>query len=321
MNNNNLCVFESDTIIGALSMVKAALGEDAVIVDTKRIKPFWGLGKEKITITAIGKNNSLILQNIAEEIKNIKSQLTNIKDVQFDSIDGFSKEFTKNFLSYFSDKEKFHNLLNKIIEEGKPVNREGIYFFVGPTGSGKTTTIAKIAGNLLKSGKKNIILLSFDYFRIGAVEQLRKYAKIMGIEFDLAKSVKELVKKVYKYRDNIILVDSFGLSPFDDKKLIELESFVNIINNKKTYLCIELFKYNYSKDIIRKYFSLNPDFIIITKTDEINTIKSIAEISFKAQKPISYITNGQNVPDDIVVFNKNKFIAQIVNEFFGGRND
>jgi flagellar biosynthesis protein FlhF len=319
--NNNLCVFESDTIIGALSMVKSALGEEAVIVDTKRIKPFLGLGKEKITITAVGKNNSLILQDITDELKNIKSQLTNINNVQFDSIDGFSKEFIKKFISYFSDKERFYSLLNKMIEEGKPVNGEGIYFFVGPTGSGKTTTIAKIAGNLLRSGKKNIVLLSFDYFRIGAVEQLRKYAKIMGIEFDLAKSVKDLVKKVNKYKNNIVLVDSFGLSPFDNKKLTELESFVNIIDDKKTYLCIELFKYNYPKDIIKKYFSLNPDFITITKTDEINTIKSIAEISFKAQKPISYITNGQNVPDDIAVFNKDKFIGQIVNEFFGGKND
>ncbi|PIH03693.1 flagellar biosynthesis protein FlhF [Clostridium combesii] len=210
------------------------------------------------------------------------------------------------------EREKIKRVIEDTIDVR--VNSVGkVTVLVGPTGVGKTTTIAKLAGKLSLIDKKKVGLITIDTYRIGAVEQLKTYADIMNIPFKVVFSIKDMGKAIIDldYCD-VILVDTTGRSSKNMMQISELRAFIEKIKEKSVHLVISASTKNKDiETIIKGYSILEYENIIITKLDETSIYGSILTILDKGKKPISFITTGQDVPDDIKEGNKEE-IAKIV---------
>lgn len=190
--------------------------------------------------------------------------------------------------------------LEKMIPISK-VKMEGRVVLVGPTGVGKTTTIAKLAGRLSLIEKKKVGLITIDTYRIGAVEQLKTYADIMNIPFKVVLSIKEMETAVKAMNScDVILIDTTGRSSKNTMQISELRAFIEKVATDNIHLVISSTTKTKDVDsIVEGYNVLNYNNVIITKLDETSTYGSILNILDAAKKPLSFITTGQNVPDDI----------------------
>ena len=205
--------------------------------------------------------------------------------------------------------------LEKLVPISK-AKMEGAVVLVGPTGVGKTTTIAKLAGRLSLIEKKKVGLITIDTYRIGAVDQLRTYADIMNIPFKVVFSIKEMDSAVESMKDcDVVLIDTTGRSSKNTMQISELRAFIEKVNTDNIHLVISSTTKN--KDIeaiVEGYKVLNYNNVIITKLDETSTYGSIINILDAAKKPLSFITTGQNVPDDIKVISSTEVSSLILGE-------
>lgn len=243
--------------------------------------------------------NTLVKDDDNIKVKNPFKQKLIDMDVESDVIDYILSQMEK-INENLSENEKFKKVVKDIIKV-KNFNMNGPVVFIGPTGVGKTTTIAKLAGNLALVQNKKVGLITIDTYRIGAVEQLKTYAEIMNIPFKVVFSLNEMDEAIQNMRScDVILVDTTGRSSKNTMQISELRAFINKINTKNISLVISCTTKN--KDllqIIKGYDVLNFNNIIITKLDETTTYGSILNIAYYTKKDISFITIGQNVPDDI----------------------
>jgi flagellar biosynthesis protein FlhF len=174
---------------------------------------------------------------------------------------------------------------------------------IGPTGVGKTTTLAKLAANLKLREKRRIGLITLDTYRIAAIDQLKKYADILGSPLRVVSSADELVAAVQAMHDcEFILIDTAGRSPNDALKLSELKGLLAAVSPDEVHLvlsstssqkCVEL--------AIARFGEVRVDKIIFTKLDEAAHIGVVLNVVHKVNKSLSYVTTGQNVPDDIEI--------------------
>jgi flagellar biosynthesis protein FlhF len=178
-----------------------------------------------------------------------------------------------------------------------------IVFLVGPTGVGKTTTIAKLAANLTFLEAKNVALITLDTYRVSAAEQLRTFAEIIGIPISVVFTPADLMQAIEQYRDrDIIFVDTAGRSPYNVEQMEELQEFVSIARPDETILVLSIT--TDSNDLIniyQRFETIGIDKLILTKLDETYNYGAILNILHEINKPVAYFTTGQNVPDDIEV--------------------
>jgi flagellar biosynthesis protein FlhF len=204
-------------------------------------------------------------------------------------------------------KQCLNQAIIKMIHSVEPITlcqgRAKKVAFVGPTGVGKTTTIAKLAAEFSLREKKDVALITIDTYRIAAVEQLRTYADIINIPLEVVLSpneVKNAIEK-HKHRD-LILIDTAGRSHKNAMQMLELESFIEAIEPDETHLVLSTtVTYKSVQDILDRFQSIAVDKIIFTKLDESVTLGLILNVMNKLNKTLSYVTTGQNVPDDISV--------------------
>lgn len=192
-----------------------------------------------------------------------------------------------------------------------------VVFFIGPTGVGKTTTLAKIASKFHVEGNKKIVMLTADTYRIAAAEQLRTYANILGVPFNVIYSAEELVTAVEQYKNyDFILVDTAGHSHKNKEQTDDIEKFVNCLDEKiekEIYLVISAAtKYSDLLKIVDTYNSITDYSIIFTKLDETTSLGNILNIKMYSGKDLAYITSGQNVPDDIEIFDAQGLVKQLL---------
>ena len=195
-----------------------------------------------------------------------------------------------------------------------------ILFFVGPTGVGKTTTIAKVASKLKVEQGKKVAFLTADTYRIAAAEQLRTYANILDTPLNIIYSPEELNQAVEKLEDfDVILVDTAGFSHKNVEQKEDIRRLIKSVDVKydsEVYLVLSaITKYKDLIEISDVYKEISNYKIIFTKLDETTTYGSILNIKLYSNAEVSYITNGQNVPDDIEVFNSQKIVKRLL----GGR--
>ena len=198
------------------------------------------------------------------------------------------------------------------LNEGK----QKAVFFIGPTGVGKTTTIAKIAAHFKLEKNVKVALITADTYRIAAVEQLKTYAEIMNIPFKVVITIKEMEEAIESMKDlDVVLIDTTGRSSKNYMQISELRAFVEKAEPDHTIMVVSSITKNKDIEFILKgYEKLNYDKIIITKLDETSSYGIIHTILSVGKKPIAFITTGQNVPNDIKIPTKSEIIKLIMGE-------
>lgn len=172
---------------------------------------------------------------------------------------------------------------------------------VGPTGVGKTTTIAKLAAFYHLEEHRKVALLSADTYRIGAPEQLRTYANILGIPMETVATPPALEQAMQKYRSyDLVFVDTPGRSPQNKVQIQELRSLLKVAAPTEVYLMVSsTTKPKDLWEISRGFHPLNPNRLVFTKLDETSSYGSILNFAYHLRLPLAYFTTGQTVPDDL----------------------
>jgi flagellar biosynthesis protein FlhF len=174
---------------------------------------------------------------------------------------------------------------------------------IGPTGVGKTTTMAKLAAEYHFHQARSVGLVTINAYRIAAINQLKTYAQIMAMPLKVALTPEELRRCISDYSDmDLILVDTPGRSQLNSSDLRTLEEFLEAAQPADTHLLLSTsIKESDAHAVVENFAPQYVRQLIFTKLDETASFGNILNICTKTKKPISYLTTGQNVPDDIEV--------------------
>ncbi len=223
-----------------------------------------------------------------------------------------------------SIKRYFQVLLRKMVpvrhESEVPRGSKRLMMFVGPTGVGKTTTIAKLAArySYIKEKRDKVGIITLDTYRIGAVEQLFQYAKMMKLPIEDVVDTNDFNNALRSLNHcNVILIDTVGSSQYDKEKLAKLSSF---INSSDYEIDVNLVlsagnKLEDLREIYENFSFLNIDTLVFTKFDETKTFGTVFSLIYDIDKPVSYFSVGQEVPNDIVVANSDFLVECMLNGF------
>lgn len=172
---------------------------------------------------------------------------------------------------------------------------------VGPTGVGKTTTIAKLAANFRLREKRNVGLITVDTYRIAAVEQLRTYAEIIDLPMEVVSTPREMRAAVDRLSTlDLIIIDTAGRSPSDEVKIQELRAMLAEAKPDEVHLVLSsAASASTLKRTADRFAPAAPTALLFTKLDEALALGNVIESLLHSKVPVSYLTNGQNVPDDI----------------------
>ena len=329
--------YRAGTINEAVIKIKKVLGPDAMIVSTKKLNN--GVNKDVFEVTAVSAEDSG-LNEYSGSIGDVKSELMSIKEMIYlmghggtisESLimnPGALNMYTKlirhgindNFARIFLEKAGVLNAASRDIQEIREKTTQEIVraikikdifetrdkksiiaAFIGTTGVGKTTTIAKLAAQqMLKKGKK-VGLISIDNYRIGAMDQLKTYASILGIPCIPAYNRKDLLFALKRMDEkDLIFIDTAGHSQYDMSRIGELQKIITDDLSISTHLLLSV---STSESEMKKaainFGPLKFQSYIFTKIDEAETCGSVINQIMKLTLPVSYFTTGQSVPDDI----------------------
>jgi len=172
---------------------------------------------------------------------------------------------------------------------------------VGPTGVGKTTTIAKLAANFRLGQQLRVGLITVDTYRIAAVEQLRTYADIIDLPMHVVSTPREMGQAVDRTKNlDLVLIDTAGRSPRDDVKIRELRAFITEAAADEVHLVLSATASSrVLRQTVERFAAVEPNRLILTKTDESPGLGATLPVLQRGELPLSYLTHGQNVPEDI----------------------
>jgi flagellar biosynthesis protein FlhF len=179
--------------------------------------------------------------------------------------------------------------------------RRRLAALVGPTGVGKTTTIAKLAAIYRLKEKRRVGLITVDTYRIAAVEQLRTYADIIDLPMQVVSTPREMREAVRRMDDlDLVLLDTAGRSPKDEVKIQELRAFLSEADADEVHLVLSAVASDRTlQQTAEKFATVGTTALILTKLDEAPSLGHALPLLRSSRLPLSYVTNGQNVPDDI----------------------
>ncbi|MGQ9629630.1 MAG: flagellar biosynthesis protein FlhF [bacterium] len=214
-------------------------------------------------------------------------------------------------------RDKLAANIEKLIKVCGPINpneRQKVVALVGPTGVGKTTTIAKLAANFYLSEKKRVGLITVDTYRIAAVDQLKTYGEIIGIPVKVAFTPQEFENMVNTMNDkDLVLIDTAGRNQKNDLQMTELVNYLQRVQRIEIYLVLSATtKYKDMLNILDNFKKVSFDRLIFTKLDETTTYGTMLNVMDRVDQPLSYVTTGQNVPDDIEVADAAKLARNIL---------
>ncbi len=283
---------KSDELIGTLTkdILEVSSGTDRSIIYTNK-------ALQKYYFKMI---NSDVLEDVA---KTFIDEIKNIED----------SKLTDNYV--------YEHLKKRIVESiGEPApinafdNKKKVVYFIGSTGVGKTTTIAKITSRFVLENNLSVGLITADTYRIAAVEQLKVYADILGTEVKVVYNNSDMKLAVNKMAPNkdVVFIDTAGRSHKNVENMSELFELIKSTDNHECYVVLSLATKTEDLLSIVNVYGLKLDFkLIFTKEDETLTLGNILNVCYKSKKRISYITNGQSVPNDIKVISPDR-VAELI---------
>ncbi|MDY0191442.1 MAG: flagellar biosynthesis protein FlhF [Desulfuromonas sp.] len=185
---------------------------------------------------------------------------------------------------------------------------------IGPTGVGKTTTIAKLAAAYLLMGGKRVAMVTIDTYRIAAVEQLKVYGEIMNLPVEVVISPAQLREVLQRHSNkDLVLIDTAGRSPKDDVSLNELQDFLAVDDSIEAHLVLSAT--TRERDLYEtanRFGALEPKSLLMTKLDECASLGVLLNVHLRNNCPLSYLANGQKVPEDLVQANAEMVSALIL---------
>lgn len=308
-------------------------------------KPDDSMEKVAAVISSLGLDK---FSGLLSDIGDIKRQLSEMKSGMTDNIvidlpsrlkdlhtlfikngvdDVISYRFLKNL-----EKQASSNLTNAQIRSAAvdmlsdliltepdycSVMTKRIIAFAGPTGVGKTTTVAKVAANMALKYGKRVCLITVDNFRIGAVEQLKTYAEIVNLPLYVATSPDELKRVIMEVRGryDCVLIDSMGRSQFDVGQIKNIGEFFKVDDAISVALVLSLAA-NHAElcDTLERYSILFPEYLVFTKLDETRYFGPLINLPVKKRVPLLLVTTGQNVPDDMESPDGKKIAKRVLQE-------
>lgn len=238
--------------------------------------------------------SKLLLSGISE--KRVKSLMKKGMGTQETNGEDFTMNVLKGLLSSIKTLDPFGS-------EDTKTNAPRIAAFIGPTGVGKTTTIAKLAAELGLKRKKRVGLVSVDNYRIGAVDQLKTYSAIIGIPCIPAFTAEDLKKALNKLSSmDYVLIDTAGQSHLDTVRMVELKKTLCAVPGITRHLVISASMGRLDmKEAVQRFDLLEPSSYVFSKVDETNRCGRIVDQMMDHKMPLSFITNGQEVPEDLIV--------------------
>lgn len=362
----NIRKYQAKTITEALAMVRADLGRDAVIVQTRKVnKKVLGVwGREMVEVWAsdnpdlenlrrpqtttpapapsITREQPSRIEQLENEIQNLKAMIAQLARqgvaVVSDSIPSsvptenrwtsllmeaeVETSIARELLQSAPENALSESALQSLVAErlmtsGPITLKEGqpkVVMLVGPTGVGKTTTIAKLAAQYALLQRRRVGLITIDTYRIAAVEQLRTYSQIIDVPIRVVYSSNELPSAVREFSSmDVVFVDTAGRSQRNSMQIGELKACCERLSDCEVHLVLSsTTKTHDLYDIVQRFSVMPLHRVIWTKLDESTTFGNILNVAVKHPLPISYLTTGQRVPEDVEVAEANKLASLVV---------
>ena len=294
------------------SLMEAIQEDIAQIKDMISIAGF-GSGMHNMVCNhfeSVGVLASLLRAGISEAlassiIQKASASMDNTAD-QYEKIKSLKKYVMKECLSRIATRDYFC----RDNTSGVP----HVAAFIGPTGVGKTTTIAKLAAMLTFQRKMKVALISIDNYRVGAFEQLKAYASIMGLLCVPAFSAQDLLCALDRMKSmDMVLIDTAGHSHFDKQRIDEILQLIQADFRISAHLVLSVTSESIIMQEAASAFSVfGPDTVIFTKIDETRRCGKILDQISDFKLPVSLIANGQKVPEDLIVPDKQELLKIIL---------
>ena len=327
-----------------ISQIAQATSESGASFPPKNVEKTQnneGLGDIKNEITKLADKIKLIQEMFWDEKAHLRNNLaipSEFSEIyKLAKISGMGEDHLENIMNLTLEhmpsrmknssetiKRYFQVLLRKLIpvrvEEEMPKGSKKVMMFVGPTGVGKTTTIAKLAArySYIQEKRAKVGIITLDTYRIGAVEQLFQYAKMMRLPIEDVVEPSDFNNALSSLSHcDVILIDTVGSSQYDKDKLLKLNKFIQSSNFQ---IDVNLVlsagcKLEDLKEIYKNFSFLDIDTLIFTKFDETKVFGTIFSLIYDTDKPVSYFSIGQEVPDDIVAASSDFLVECILDGF------
>ena len=326
----------------ALAEVKRQLGDDAAVLHAKQYEePAWfGLAKKRGVelLAAVDEDSSPAdAAPSPDGIQRIEGQVTEIRKTLGDLMSGLAvvrereqspvvERLERNGVSATiaeslvpggpDDEARVIREIARRVRCSGPIScgrRQARVALVGPTGVGKTTTAAKLAAQYAITHKKSVAMLTLDTYRVGAVEQLATYARILDVPLAIAMSLDDVESLIAKHEDkDLIVIDTVGRSQRNGSHIAELSDLVNAARPTETHLVVSASSDAAARsEAVSAFGRIGIDRVAMTKLDECARPGCVLDLAVTSLLPYSYVTFGQDVPDDIAVAESDR-LAKLV---------
>ncbi len=336
--------FEAPDMQQALRRVKETLGPEAIILSTKALKKTSGRTRacSPMTVEVVAAIDHLPADGAKTARKVAPLWLPPVtprrdsfcppEDLLLERMlsaglaPDFARPLIKEFKTWIKESrgegnlETYRNYLqwkfmDAVEVTGVDLRVGSVWAFIGPTGVGKTTTLAKLAAHFNLQLKKKVILVTVDTYRIGALDQLNTYSRILRLPLEVASGREELGEILRRNRQqDLVLIDTAGRNPYHGEQLEELKDILTVDRRIESHLVLSATTKDYDLAQIAERFSLiSIRSYIFTKIDETEEFSPLFNQLLRFKRPLSYLTNGQRVPEDIEPATKGRVAHLVLN--------